>query len=710
MAIGTPTVVGTLSDASTSEPHTLTLSAAVAVGDVLIVATLEAGGRTLVGVSDSQSNPGWQIDETLANTTNHGGGVASVVVTNALSIGDTLSLDFSSTGVCRAVAFSVSGLDTTSRTDISVSQANASSATLTSPTGGTSDTADELQIGVGMHGASSASLTPETLSPVWTHLDSGSTSGTVRTLRVYYRIVSATEAQRFRGTLSSAQVNTGFFVTYRGAAASGAALAGAIDAAAALAGNVETDKPLAGTIDAAATLAGDLTIAAPAVLDGGIDATGVFAGDLTINPAASFGGTIAAAGALAGDLTTAVGASLAGVIAATATLSAVFEGSQSLPPVPAVGQTFIEVLAPAPGFAAWGAAEPDWGDAAADWVGLTWQDVTPESMNVQIAWGASKANGILSNAVAGPFTIKTYDPGRVLDPSNPDSHLATVLHAGTPIRVRFEGTSISRVVRKGTIDVIEYSLDTKLGKVEAIDGIARAVAAKVASTYPPSTLTRRAEWAVHEAGLDIGVDILLPLSDPVVGVTPLDADKSAWQWIDTSALDVLYAVWLDHDNTFRFRDWLSPVDNGLTLGGAVGIPMDDLRIVSSAEGLYARVIAFDELDPEVPQTSKSGDAYALVGDAAYKRTRPVPSGLAWAQAVVADRGRITTQYLPGKLRPKTEDQLAALIDAGMAETVSIVVNAVDPQIVVDAIVVGGTLEADTRAGWSGTLLTYVPPE
>jgi hypothetical protein len=219
VAIDVPLLNVTLTEA-TANPHVITVAApGIAAGNHAMIVGMEPGGRTLTSVTDSKGNT-WQVDETLANTTNHGGGVATSKLTADLVAGDTVSVTFSAANDCAIHLFDLGdGLVAASWVDISVSQANASSTTLDSSTGATSDTADELQIGVGLHQNGSATLTPETLSPVWTHLASASSPTTVRVNRVYYRIVSATEAQRFNGTLSVAAVNTGFFVTYRGAAA-----------------------------------------------------------------------------------------------------------------------------------------------------------------------------------------------------------------------------------------------------------------------------------------------------------------------------------------------------------------------------------------------------------------------------------------------------------------------------------------------------------
>lgn len=223
MAIDVPILNASYSEATETPQSVIVGAVTIPAGNVALIVGLKAGGRTLTSAVDSKGNT-WVVDETLANSTNHGAGIMHSVLATALVSGDTIDMTWSSTGVFAGSLLDLgANLDTASLVDISVSQANVSSTTLDSSTGATSDTADELQIGVGAHGASSATLTPETLSPVWNHLDSQSSPTTVRTVRVYYRIVSGTEAQRFNGTLSAAQVNTGYFVTYRGAAGGAAA-------------------------------------------------------------------------------------------------------------------------------------------------------------------------------------------------------------------------------------------------------------------------------------------------------------------------------------------------------------------------------------------------------------------------------------------------------------------------------------------------------
>jgi hypothetical protein len=391
----------------------------------------------------------------------------------------------------------------------------------------------------------------------------------------------------------------------------------------------------------------------------------------------------------------------------------------ALPPLPAILRSAIEIFGPPPGALRWGSEDALWGGVAALWVAIDWQNVTPQSMNARVSWGADTVQGVLSIPAAGDWSVTTYDPERLLDPSNNESPFASALHPGNPVRLRFVAIgnpSLSRVIRQGKIDTIGFNLDTLQGNLRATDGVAGLVSARIpaGTTGAPTTLRAMARWAVAKAGLSTVVEsdpvdseTSLPLPDPPIGAGLTD-EASVWQWLLTGALDCLHAVWMDNNAVLRFRSFGSPRDLGLALGGAAGIAFDDLDTESSLQGVYSRVIAFDDGAPTTPISKKDEQSFSIFGDAFFQRDRVVPDGDFWATAVLADRSRADLTYRVGTLRPQLEQQLADLIDAGMADIAHIAVESVIPPIAIDARVLGGSFEANTTSGWSAKLVAYIP--
>lgn len=531
-----------------------------------------------------------------------------------------------------------------------------------------------------------------------------------------------------------------------------------------------------------------------------------------------------------------------------------------LPPLPAIGTARIEILGPLSGSARWD--EALWGSS--NWALFGWFDVTPQSMNARITWGADDPSGVLTVPAAASWIVRTYDPERKLDPSNGASPLSASLKPGRAVRVTYYSPAKgTRVVRQGVIDEVDYDLVTQKGTLRGTDSVQFMVGAILPEnmTGAPMTLRERAYWLIAQAGLsDLvtvertagdnlltngsfengtvgwstgrsftppanqtqpadGIKVLeiaggtgypksiqqltavpggtytlkgwflkaagsksptvsiaarnvsggqaggsaavlgtaavmewepfsttytVPVdgsigtveadlrinsgttaasdfvwfdgvtlegptgvADPQVG--PLDLrEQSVWQHILTAAYDALYAVWLDPEGTLRFRSFGNPNDLGLQIGGADGIPIDTLLTQASMQGVFTKVIGYDMTAPDLPVEAIDIGKAGAYGDILLKREAPVPNARWWVDSVLADRSGSGLQYVPGTLRPQTEEQFEALIALGMIDLVNLVVESVTPQVNVAARVLGGSIEANTDSGWSAQILTYIP--
>jgi hypothetical protein len=379
----------------------------------------------------------------------------------------------------------------------------------------------------------------------------------------------------------------------------------------------------------------------------------------------------------------------------------------ALPPLPAIGSIRVELFSFGAGADQWDVATWDNGE----WVTPDWQDVTPQSVNVKVGWGADSVQGVLSVTAAGDWTIRTYDPDRLLDPSNPTSPYSLFLHPGSAIRVMYRGSvpENDRQVRGGIIDSIAYNISSQMGSIRATDGVAALVAAQVpaATTGIPTTLRAMARAIIAKVGLTIPVEADPEDGDPPIGANITD-QQSAWQWMLVGAFDSLRAVWINAAGVLSFRPFGAPRDLGLTIGGADGIPIDDLDSESSLAGVVNRVIAYDTTAPTVAIDRTDATGYGRLGNTMLKRDRPVPLASSWVDSVLADRSRADLTYRVGTLRIQTEADLIALIDTGMVDIAHIFVDSVVPPFQADARVLGGTFEANTETGWSAELITYVP--
>lgn len=384
------------------------------------------------------------------------------------------------------------------------------------------------------------------------------------------------------------------------------------------------------------------------------------------------------------------------------------------PPHPAIGTVNIEIYGPGEGHSRWDIAL--WGDAAADWSDTDWRDVTPQSLIAQASGGADDTSaGIMAVAAAGTWNVNTYDPDRILDPSNTESYLQSVLRPGSKVRIRYNGIE-TRTVASGIIDTITYDVQTERGSIRATGGTSRLVAARAAAATPMAETTLRA--------ITRQLLTLYPLSgitveddpdegDITVGTPPTDA-LSLWDYINTIAFDVLHAVWLDRDDVIRFRSFGDPRDLGLQLGGVDGIPLTDVAPESSLAGVYSRVVAYDVSAPSTPVSATDAGTKSWAGDVPYERTRPVPNASTWVANVLTDRAGAALQYKLGRILPRDETEVLALLDTEMVDVAHVNVThrnegreTLATPIEVAPRVLGWAVTADTITGWSFALSAYV---
>jgi hypothetical protein len=175
-----------------------------------------------------------------------------------------------------------------------------------------------------------------------------------------------------------------------------------------------------------------------------------------------------------------------------------------LPPLPAVGTIGVEIFGPDSGSAKWDVAL--WDEDV--WASLGWRDVTPESVNVEMTWGADDPSGVLTVPAAGGWTITTYDPERKLDPSNGASEFGASLRPGRPIRLTYidPETAAITIVHTGLIDEIKYNIKEQTGSMTGTDGISLMANAKLPpdqhlDVNMPKTLRARTAYLLKKAGL-----------------------------------------------------------------------------------------------------------------------------------------------------------------------------------------------------------------
>lgn len=374
-------------------------------------------------------------------------------------------------------------------------------------------------------------------------------------------------------------------------------------------------------------------------------------------------------------------------------------------PLPAWG-TVVELFGPDPASARWD--RTTWGDPDQPWDASSWRDVTGLALEADVEWGCDRQVGVLSTAAAGRWTVRSYDPLRLLDPSNVSSPYWSVLRPGTPVRLRYGAT----VVRTGWLDTISYSLADRQGDWRASDAIPLLVQARVVLASlgtPPTTLRALARRLVAAAQVPVAVEPDPEDGDPTVGPAPAaaaDGTIGVWDWLLQVAADILRATWVDPDNVLRFRSYGEPRDLGLAVGGD-GIPMEDLVPSSSLDAVY-NVVTAKEVTGGALRTATDVESVQAYGSRRLDRDRAAPDAAWWVANVLADRSQASLDYQPRTLRLRDAQDLADLVAAGMADTVRVLVESAAPAVEVAATLVGMALRVTPEDGWSADVQVYVP--
>jgi len=345
-------------------------------------------------------------------------------------------------------------------------------------------------------------------------------------------------------------------------------------------------------------------------------------------------------------------------------------------------------------------------------------DATPQSMNVQITWGADDNQGALSIPAAGSWSVVTYDPQRLLDPANPNSPVYAYLKPGGAVRVIFKDESdTENIVRVGFIDEITHDIATGAGTLRAMDGVSVMVKSKLPEglghdATSGQTLRARARWVLKKAGISyIAVEPTVG-TDPVVGM-PLDASVSAWEQIITAAYDALHAVWLDREGMLRFKYFGNTALVPFRLGGdySTSIPIESLETKISMEGVFNHIVGYDDdILNDVPVEAKKQTSIDTYGDIALIRDRHNPDSLYWTTQLLKDRGAATVQFNIGTIRPQAAAQVLQLLNVGMADNVQFFVGPSGGELTNSGKILGGRIEANTDTGWSFGLTVYKPAE
>lgn len=369
---------------------------------------------------------------------------------------------------------------------------------------------------------------------------------------------------------------------------------------------------------------------------------------------------------------------------------------------PDVPNAILEIYVTDPDGARWGSAL--WGEDV--WAAAGWVSITPWSIRADVTFGATRAEaGILHTQDPAHWDVETWDPDRVLDPSNEDSIFYPQLVAGLPIRLSAGG----RIIRTGRCERIWYSHEGKGGRISATDSISRLANVRVPedtilSNDGPRT---RAQEAIAATGLDVDTGFAMLNGDPTLSDAP-SGDFTAWQVIERAARELLAIVYVDKDDRLRWRSWSRPLERGSEVSSP---EMIGLHTWTGWEGLYSVVRVLDDATATVIERRVTPTP--PYGERVHERTDNTINGEAWTEAVLADRKDAALRFVPGDIRPRNAESVDALAALEIMEDITISYDEADPPVNVAARILGMRVTAvdetrepfEVRTRWRWRLIT-----
>jgi hypothetical protein len=347
----------------------------------------------------------------------------------------------------------------------------------------------------------------------------------------------------------------------------------------------------------------------------------------------------------------------------------------------------------------WDGAGDVWADATSG--APAWRSVACQVSAFSSSWGADEGQGVLAQSAAGTLTLRTYDPDRILDPANASSPLRRELVIGTPVRL--VGPGPVGVLGYGYLDEVEYRYEDAGGTLVAADEVAKLAQANTAPTFwqPVNSLRALAAAAIASAGQSTPVGSAPAAGDPVIAWRDT-RDAPVWDLIRDAATDALCLAWIDRQTsppTLALAPFGYPTDAGLRLGDG-GIPFAGLQTVGSGAGV---VNVVDDTTGELARR-----VTATGRDQSFGVSRVEPAGVAWARAILSDRGGATVTVIPGEVYPSNTNELLRINQARGLELVR--VTLLDPPFDVTLRLVGTKIEGEAGGIYRATLATYSPGE
>jgi len=309
-------------------------------------------------------------------------------------------------------------------------------------------------------------------------------------------------------------------------------------------------------------------------------------------------------------------------------------------------------------------------------------------------------------------------PGtRVLDVSSVNVAVGPTIYqnvAGlTPGQVYGYSTWSARVAGTGTysLQVVDpgngnaqlalTALPTGTAMVRTYGTFTAPASGQAALRYVAGTTALGTDWHFDMASLAGQALPLVPVSPPPTTPT------TAWDWLVLAATDTLTAVWVDPYGVIRFRAYGDPRDQGLTLGGADGIPVADVSVTASADGVWNRASCARPAGGAAAVASDTA-SIAQFGERLVSRDRPAPDPDTWVQSVILDRAFASMDWKPSTVRLQTVQDLTDLVGAGMVDMVRIAVDSAVPPISALGRLLGVNLIVTWADGWSAHVDAYVP--
>ena len=360
----------------------------------------------------------------------------------------------------------------------------------------------------------------------------------------------------------------------------------------------------------------------------------------------------------------------------------------------------------------------------------SWVEVTCQIVSAKTVWGSATSDGLLTQGKPGFLEFETYDPERILDPTNTQGPFYTILKPGLWARLSYDDGASRTIIAHARVDSIEHEIVSKSGRVRANDWVSWFANQQ----FPNDVLGTLSGWTSHNTAHAFASALIAHINNVVsldefqlpvtveaaarpVYITPVETPFQIgnpgpviWSHFTDMLEAQFFYAWVDRANVLRFRDKRTPQLPGIKLGIHGPLVLNFGSFITAAGVLN---LIENKAQTDYRQDRRSVDEWGI---RSYRAIRDWPSFAwnpatepEWLDLMIAEQATPSLQALPFQIWPATPAELKQLIAVQAMDLMTMEFDVPTPPVELFSRCVGGQISVEPE-GWSVELMGWVVPE